>query len=82
MCTVTYKLYPFLPAQGLLLNVDIVSQFDPAVVQELSELVEDCEACSARINEKIKKSYQCLQFDQSCDQSCADEGHSDVINQS
>ena len=64
-----------------MLNVDIVSQFDPAVVQELSGLVEDCEACSTRIKERMDKCYEYLQFDQSHDQSHADEGNSDVINQ-
>lgn len=50
--------------QGLLLNVDIVSQFDPAVVQELSGLVEECEACITRINERTEQSYKCLHDDQ------------------
>lgn len=53
------------PAQGLLLNVDIVSQFDPAVVQELAGLVEECEGCIARMNQRRDKSYQCLQEDSS-----------------
>ena len=47
-------------AQGLMLNVDIVSQFDPAVVQELAGLVEDCEACTARINQGMEQARNCL----------------------
>ena len=62
--------------------MDIVSQFDPAVVQELSGLVEDCEACSTRIKERMEKCYEYLQFDESHDQSYADEECSNVINQS
>lgn len=52
-------------AQGLLLNVDIVSQFDPAVIQELAALVEDCEACTVRINERTEQAHTCLNTEQS-----------------
>ena len=44
-----------------MLNVDIVSQFYPAVAQELATLVEDCEACSARINRRMERARDCLQ---------------------
>ena len=48
-----------------MLNVDIVSQFDPAVVQELAGLVEDCEACTARINRGMERARNCLKGDMS-----------------
>lgn len=48
------------PVQSLLLNVDIVSQFDPAVAQELSGLVEQCNECIARLNQRKEQSHQCL----------------------
>ena len=63
-------------AQGLLLNVDIVSQFDPAVAQELAALVEDCEACAARINERTEQVYTCL----NAEQSHTDKGNNKAIN--
>ena len=46
-----------------MLNVDIVSQFDPAVVQELATLVEDCEACTARMNQRMERARKCLEGD-------------------
>ena len=66
-------------AQGLLLNVDIVSQFDPAVVQELNAIVEDCEACSARINKGMEQAYACLNGDQSHAEN--DDGSSNRIDE-
>ena len=47
-----------------MLNVDIVSQFDPGVVQELGQLVEDCKACTDRINKKMEQAHQCLHDNQ------------------
>ena len=44
-----------------MLNVDIVSQFDPAVAQELAAIVEDCEACTARINQRMEQAKKCLE---------------------
>ena len=53
-----------------MLNVDIVSQFDPAVTQELVTLVEDCEACTTRINQMMDRAKECLQSGTS---QCEDE---------
>ena len=52
-------------AQGLILNVDIVSQFDPAVIQELNEVMEDCEACTTRINKRMEDANKYLNGTQS-----------------
>ena len=55
----------YLPtAQGLLLNIDIASQFDPATAQELGSVVEDCETCIARMNSRKEELLNFLKEDE------------------
>ena len=38
-----------------MLNVDVVTQFDPHTAESLSKVVQDCEACIARVREMDKQ---------------------------
>lgn len=64
-------------AQSLLLNVDVVTQFDPHMIASLNQMVQDCEACIARMSEVEATSQQ--------DVCCQDEGetnqNSETCNQ-
>ena len=37
-------------ARSLLLNVDLVTQLDPHMVDSLGQLVQDCDACAANLD--------------------------------
>ena len=64
-------------ARSLLLNVDVVTQFDPHMMAGLNQMVQDCEACIARMSEVEATSQQ--------DVCCQDEGetnqNSETCNQ-
>jgi len=44
-------------ARSLLLNVDLVTQLDPHMVDSLGQLVQGCDACAAKMD-RGDKSHQ------------------------
>lgn len=49
---ITHLLFKHGPpvARSLLLNVDLVTQLDPHMVDSLGQLVQDCDACAAKMD--------------------------------
>ena len=44
----TYYPSPF-PVRSLMLNADVVTQFNPHLVEQVGQVVEDCQACVMRL---------------------------------